>query len=327
MRLLNTLTLALSFASLNAQTVTYDIPIGQTIGLQQTSGDICSAPWTTEEAFQASAGNSWGCTWTSSNTGIATSMEIELGFTVTDGGGTFSTTLNGVASGTVGDGAFKNCENSTLMTWVIDPSNYAAGVSNNFMVDFAGATNVSQLDNLPYLGDPYMRLTVVYSECGSVDTSVTTNQNTITAGAAGATFQWIDCGTMMDINGETGSSYTATASGSYAVIITDTASSCVDTSACTQITIGGSGITQLDRVQLKAYPNPVNNLLHLALTDMDGLTTVSVFDFQGRPVLSKQIRIQGTAPISLDVSQLANGQYYVEAISPTKKAIAPFVKN
>lgn len=85
-----------------------------------------------------------------------------------------------------------------------------------------------------------------------IDTSVTINGFTITANQAAATYQWIDCNAGgSPIAGETNSSYTPAANGSYAVVIT--MGSCSDTSSC--VTITGDISSAAPRV-ISVYPNP-----------------------------------------------------------------------
>jgi len=165
--LLSTLVLFGTANYSQAQTVTYDIIFDSLIGLELTSGDICTAPFTVEEAKMISGGNMWGGTWTSTNTGTATSIVVELAFshsfTVSDR----STTLNGTSSNMVDPGAVVDCEQGTLLSWDIDPASYNSGGLNTFLVDYAGSGFVNQVDNLPYPNDPYLRVTVTYQSGGA----------------------------------------------------------------------------------------------------------------------------------------------------------------
>jgi hypothetical protein len=151
----------------NAQTVTYDIPIGNTIGLELTSGDICTAPWATEEAKQISTGNAWGGTWVSTNAGVPTSIEIELSFSVSEAAIQRPTTLNGISNSNVDPGPAVNCAVGGVLTWSVDPLTYLPLSPNTFLVDYTGSTTINQVDNLPYAGDPYLRVTVTYGGSGA----------------------------------------------------------------------------------------------------------------------------------------------------------------
>src|SRR5690554_3572866 len=93
----------------------------------------------------------------------------------------------------------------------------------------------------------------------TVDVTTALDDATITATATGLNYQWIDCSDNSIIVGETGVSYTATVSGSYAVIITD--GTCVDTSTC--VTVNISSLNDNDFAGVKIYPNPVKEVLNI----------------------------------------------------------------
>lgn len=118
-KLLTILSFIFFSGAASAQTVTYDILVGDLVGLSLTSGDICSAPFTTEEARQTSIGNSWGATWTSTNGGIATSISVELSFTVADTVAMHNITLNGNPAGSVNSGPSVSCAAGTVLNWTI----------------------------------------------------------------------------------------------------------------------------------------------------------------------------------------------------------------
>ena len=84
----------------------------------------------------------------------------------------------------------------------------------------------------------------------------TTTQNgaVISASQNGATYQWLDCNTgKSTIAGATNQSYTAPATGDYAVIVT--LNGCSDTSACVHIsTVGINPASSISHTTI--YPNP-----------------------------------------------------------------------
>ena len=149
-----------------AQTVIYDIQIDSLLGLELTSGDICTAPFTIEEAKQITAGNSWGGMWTSTNAGTVSSVLVELSFTVSDSISSHPTSLNGNGSFIVDPGAAVNCAAGSLLSWNIDPLNYNSMGLNTFLVDYSTSATINQVDNLPFSGDPYIRVTVRYDPSG-----------------------------------------------------------------------------------------------------------------------------------------------------------------
>lgn len=305
-----------------AQIATYDIPFSQTIGLQQTTGDICSAPWNVEEAFQQSANNTWGFTWSSTNTGVVQSVEITLAFTIVEGGGSYPTTLNGNASFNVSDGAQKYCENSTILTWNVDPQHYNAGGMNTFMVDFSSTDTVSQVDNLPFMDNPFFRVTVNYSPCGTIDTTLTENMGTLTANATGTnyTYQWIDCASGNPLPGETSSSITPLGSGDYAVVITDTTSGCSDTSECITVIVG----SVIDPIiqSINVYPNPANNALSIELNENVSNATYSIYSIDGS-LIKRAPYMQNEL---IDLSGIESGAYTIHILDNDKVYTSRFVK-
>jgi hypothetical protein len=88
----------------------------------------------------------------------------------------------------------------------------------------------------------------------AIDVTTTLNSITITANQGAATYQWIDCNNgNQPIAGATGQSFTATANGNYAVIITQNA--CSDTSVCVLIlSVGTNSLSLIQAVNI--YPNP-----------------------------------------------------------------------
>jgi hypothetical protein len=87
------------------------------------------------------------------------------------------------------------------------------------------------------------------------DVTVSNNANTLTANQAGATYQWIDCNNNnAPISGATNQSFTPTAGGNYAVIVTF--NGCSDTSACQTVTFAGVDAAALTKQVFSIYPNP-----------------------------------------------------------------------
>lgn len=73
---------------------------------------------------------------------------------------------------------------------------------------------------------------ITYNSC-PVDLTTSVAGTTITSNATGVSYQWIDCSTGTHLSGETNASYTASATGDYAVILDN--GTCTDTSDCVNI--------------------------------------------------------------------------------------------
>lgn len=96
------------------------------------------------------------------------------------------------------------------------------------LISTAGITGSGGIDN-------FILTRLSGSSCNlDIDTSVTVSNLSITANDTGAYYQWLDCdNSFSQISGETGQSFTAIISGSYAVQLAKNC--CMDTSVCTII--------------------------------------------------------------------------------------------
>lgn len=156
-------------------------------------------------------------------------------------------------------------------------------------------------------------VTVTVNQSPSVGT--TTNVLTITASQNGATYQWINCNGNVAINGATNQSYTATANGQYAVIVT--LNGCTDTSACVTINNVSANEVNLTPEQVEVYPNPSNGQFVIDITTFGTANTVvKIMDELGKIVFNQNIEIvNGKNKTNVDLSQLAKGNYYVQVSS------------
>jgi len=180
-------------------------------------------------------------------------------------------------------------------TW-IDGNTYTISNNTATYTIFGGAVN--GCDSLVTLD-----LTII----DPVDVSVTENGFTLTANQSGAAYQWIDCNNN-PIPGETNQSFTATAGGSYAVIIDD--GTCADTSDCYTIIV--LGIEDFN-TSLAIYPNPANDKITIK---GEAINSIKVTDFKGRTV--RQLLTSGNQ-VTIDLSGNAKGVYFVSV--ETKKGI------
>jgi len=150
-----------------------------------------------------------------------------------------------------------------------------------------------------------------------LDLSVSNVGATITAGASGSTYQWIDCATLSPVAGETGQSFTATADGSYAVIVTT--SGCSDTSACTAVTVGLNELLANDL--LEVYPNPSNGEFTVGVQGLvANEVIIEVLDFSGRVVGTRKFNnVNGQLTASMNVNVDA-GSYLVRVTANGESA-------
>jgi PKD repeat protein len=153
------------------------------------------------------------------------------------------------------------------------------------------------------------------------NTAVSVSGITITAAASNASYQWINCATNLAVAGATSASFTPSANGSYAVIVTQ--NGCSDTSECTAITT--VGLDQLSVSYLMAVsPNPSKGVFVLydqqaALSDRP----VTVSNLLGETVTSTRITDVQTI---LDLSSAMNGIYFVTVGSDYGTLVTKIVK-
>ncbi|MCC7244760.1 MAG: T9SS type A sorting domain-containing protein [Saprospiraceae bacterium] len=133
--------------------------------------------------------------------------------------------------------------------------------------------------------------------------------NTLTAeGGAWATYQWLLNGTpIQDANS---SSFTATQSGVYQVIVND-ANGCPAQSSSLNLTVSGTDALPASVLKCTVSPNPGSGIFNLKL-DFNSQQSIewNVSDSSERQVLrSKQQGQQINVPI--DLSHLPQGNYFL----------------
>jgi len=132
-----------------------------------------------------------------------------------------------------------------------------------------------------------------------IDETVVAGGGTITSNEVGAAYQWIDCGTMTDIAGETNQSFTIPGNGSYAVEVT--VSGCVDTSACLDVF---SGIGEQDLSIFSLVPNPSEGQVSIRC---NGQFQYQISDISGKIL----VKSSGSNATLLDLSGWSKGIYFV----------------
>jgi len=173
---------------------------------------------------------------------------------------------------------------SGMHTWT------STGIYNDTILNMAGCDSIITID-----------LTIL-----SVDNSVSINGITLTANSLTGTFQWVDCNDgYSHISGETNQSFTPTANGSYAVIISDV---CTDTSSCFDINSVGIDVAQMENSQV--FPNPNSGQFVIKSSKIPDL--ISVSDLIGNEII-QIIPMDFTTNVSLE--GFSAGVYYVHVSS------------
>lgn len=154
-----------------------------------------------------------------------------------------------------------------------------------------------------------------------VNTNVSVNGIILTSAAANATYQWINCATNLPVAGATSASFTPSANGSYAVVVTQ--NGCSDTSACTAITT--VGLDQLTVNNLIAIsPNPSKGVF--VLYDQQSALSgqlVTVSNVLGETVYATSIKDTKT---TIDLSSAKDGVYFVTVGNTSGQLVVKIVK-
>lgn len=125
------------------------------------------------------------------------------------------------------------------------------------------------------------------------------------------TFQWLDCNANYSPLSppQTGSTYTPTNGGSYAVEISY--SGCVDTTNCILSTVGIDSEPFPETYQL--FPNPTKDFVYLTYPQNEGPINVRVKSADGRILLNKEFTPTGQE-IEIELAG-SKGIYFIEIIT------------
>ncbi len=158
-------------------------------------------------------------------------------------------------------------------------------------------------------------------EFTDINTDVVLTNETINAiPQAGTQYQWFNCNTNSIILGQNSPSYTATANGSYALIISNIG--CTDTSICINITsVGIDRNNIIDGIEL--YPNPVRSELTINSTSFQ-MESVSILNLTGQILLTKANNKNDG--LHFDTSELPAGIYIAEIKMVDQIARLKFIK-
>jgi hypothetical protein len=152
----------------------------------------------------------------------------------------------------------------------------------------------------------------------AIDITTTVSSLAITANQMGATYQWIDCATNTPLVGETNATYTATANGNYAAILT--VNNCTDTTACVAITSVGIKALNTTKANINVYPNPSNGVFTIAL-NANG--SVIITDVLGKVIINKNVTKGNN---TIDLSTYSNGVYVLSVTNNGVVSKAKIIK-
>jgi hypothetical protein len=140
------------------------------------------------------------------------------------------------------------------------------------------------------------------------------------ANETGATYQWLNCPAMTEIDGATSQTSPATVNGDYAVVITK--NGCTDTSDC--VSFLNVGINEEALLNgLSVYPNPTNGEFSIDLGENNASVSIQITDVTGRVIQSNTYNEGQLLNLKLDAPK---GVYMLTVESDNKKAVVRLIK-
>lgn len=142
----------------------------------------------------------------------------------------------------------------------------------------------------------------------NIDTSITFTGGVLTANAASASYQWLDCGNGYSIiTGETNQSFTPLVNGDYAVQIMQ--SICMDTSSCYNVVVSGINALNDDNT-FEIFPNPASDYVVLKFNNLGNENLrLNIYNVIGELISSETLRQNQQ---QINVGDLSNGIYMIE---------------
>ncbi|MCX6185776.1 MAG: PKD domain-containing protein [Bacteroidetes bacterium] len=144
--------------------------------------------------------------------------------------------------------------------------------------------------------------------------NVSINGWSISSFETGATYQWINCNNNQIITGANNKTYSVTANGSYAVIVTK--NNCLDTSACTTFSNVGIDEYLSKKASLSVFPNPNSGSFTIS-SDVDGDFIIT--NELGQNVMN--ISLNKNNKFTQTITTIDNGIYFIIGINSYKKIV------
>lgn len=185
-------------------------------------------------------------------------------------------TINGntsICSGTSNTYSIAPVNGATSYSWASPPGWAGTSTSNSISLTantFGGTMSVTAINGCG--ASPALLQTIAVKPLPNITTTLTGGK-VITSNQTGATYQWLNCANGSTITNATAQSYTATSTGSYAVVVN--LNGCRDTSGCVSVNLF-VGITEhSDRKQPSIYPVPNDGSFFVQSTEPGTYTIVN----------------------------------------------------
>lgn len=193
-------------------------------------------------------------------------------------------------------------------------ANYPGYDISSFGEDVNGELYVARLTN----GRIYKLRTAT-----TITVEITADVNTLTAPPGYAAYQWYLDNQIID--GATGATYDAEASGVYTVVVTTEGGCSYESESYDHAVVGINNIPQLQAFSVN--PNPFENELEIAITVMEPVKfSMKVMDLDGKKILEEKIAVSATFRKVLNLEKLPAAVYFLILESENGRVVKRIVK-
>ncbi len=152
-----------------------------------------------------------------------------------------------------------------------------------------------------------------------VNDSVIQSGVVLSADASGAAYQWYDCATWTMISGATSQTYTPTANGSYAVVVTE--NGCSDTSEC--MAVSTVGLEEVFAAAVSVNPNPTNGQVKVHC-DQVKAREIILMNAQGEVL---ETHVPNGSETTIDLGNYASGVYLIRISTDAGTVLKKIIRN
>jgi hypothetical protein len=190
-------------------------------------------------------------------------------------------------------------------------TNLAAG---NYIVTITDVHNCSGTDTTGITQPAQITITTSATETPGGQSTGSASVSNVTGGISPYLATWS--------NGLTGNTISGLAAGTYTVTVTDH-NGCQSTATAT--VSNSVGIISVNGdLSFTIYPNPAKSEVTIDAGTLDKETTLVLEDILGQALMAKEVTV---TPVTIDISNYANGVYFVELRQGSKRSVKKLVIN
>lgn len=206
-----------------------------------------------------------------------------------------------------GQTQFESVTHTSCGSYAYGDSTYAH--TGTYLVYFQNQSGCDSIVTLNLTIEPAFNATLIQN--GAILTT-----------SGGDSYQWINCADNSPIAGATAQTYTATANGAYAAVVTS--GNCTDTTNCAEVTgLSINGHLGADN-KIEWYPNPAQHTITISTSKAIHNATFRLVNVLGQVV--HEVSQQNGSVFALNIAQQAKGIYWLEITTANNRAVLKIIK-